>query len=237
MNIPHTILPANANGIVTAYSSRRYAILFYSLLATLAAGPVLNALAINADFLEVFLAANLLAAVIPMASGNRGFLLTGLLLVACVLRYGAAWLDKPTPSVVGLALWAVTALLAAASTLRFAARAKSVDSEHLYAAMDAFLLAGVFLGVLYWVIEYLSPGSITMARDGAGSEFSISTAIYFSFVTLATVGYGDVVPQSETARGIAIVEAVAGQFYLAVLIARLVSLYGRNAIVVVDLDE
>jgi hypothetical protein len=178
-----------------------------------------------------------LAAVIPTARGIRGRVLIGLFIVACVLRYGSAWLDKPILSAVGLALWAVTALLAAGSTLKFAARAKSVDSEHLYAAMDAFLLAGVFLGVLYWVIEYLSPGSITMARDGSTGEFSISTAIYFSFITLATVGYGDVVPQSETARGIAIVEAVAGQFYLAVLIARLVSLYGRAGNSVADLDE
>ena len=50
-------------------------------------------------------------------------------------------------------------------------------------------------------------------------------AIYYSFVTLATLGYGDIVPRSEVARGLAIMEAVAGQFYLAVLIARLVSLY------------
>ena len=48
---------------------------------------------------------------------------------------------------------------------------------------------------------------------------------YYSFVTLATLGYGDIVPRSEAARGLAIMEAVAGQLYLAVLIARLVSLY------------
>jgi hypothetical protein len=44
-------------------------------------------------------------------------------------------------------------------------------------------------------------------------------------VTLTTLGYGDIVPRSEAARGLAIMEAVAGQLYLAVLIARLVSLY------------
>jgi hypothetical protein len=50
-------------------------------------------------------------------------------------------------------------------------------------------------------------------------------AIYYSFVTLATLGYGDIVPRSEVARGLTIMEAVAGQLYLAVLVARLVSLY------------
>ena len=52
--------------------------------------------------------------------------------------------------------------------------------------------------------------------------------MYFSFVTLATLGYGDIVPRTEVAQGLAIVEGVGGQLFLAVLIARLVSLYARG---------
>jgi len=48
-------------------------------------------------------------------------------------------------------------------------------------------------------------------------------------VTLATVGYGDVIPASDSARGLAILEAVGGQMYLTVLVARLVSLYSKQA--------
>jgi voltage-gated potassium channel Kch len=55
------------------------------------------------------------------------------------------------------------------------------------------------------------------------------SAIYFSFVTLATLGYGDIVPRSDLARGLAIVEGVGGQLFLAVMVARLVSLYGRGS--------
>ena len=54
------------------------------------------------------------------------------------------------------------------------------------------------------------------------------SAIYFSFVTLATLGYGDIVPRTDVARGLAIVEGVGGQLSLAVMVARLVSLYGRG---------
>jgi hypothetical protein len=54
---------------------------------------------------------------------------------------------------------------------------------------------------------------------------SLTGAIYYSFVMLATLGYGDIVPRSEAARGLAILEAVAGQLSLAVMIARLVRLY------------
>jgi hypothetical protein len=79
--------------------------------------------------------------------------------------------------------------------------------------------------VFYWVLERTWPGSLAIPGEGAQSNFSLVLAIYYSFVTLATLGYGDIVPRSEVARGLAIVEAVAGQLYLAVMIARLVSLY------------
>jgi len=50
----------------------------------------------------------------------------------------------------------------------------------------------------------------------------LPTSVYFSFVTLATLGYGDIVPLTPTARGLAVSEAIVGQLYLAVLVARLV---------------
>jgi voltage-gated potassium channel Kch len=77
--------------------------------------------------------------------------------------------------------------------------------------------------LFYWVVEQIGPGSFT-----AAAEFTRMSALYFSFVTLATLGYGDIVPHSDVARGLAIVEAVGGQLFLAVLVARLVSLYARE---------
>ena len=76
-------------------------------------------------------------------------------------------------------------------------------AERILAALDAYLLAGLLFGVL-------------------------PRAIYFGFVTIATLGYGDVVPISEPARGLALVEGVSGQMYLAVLVARVVSLYSQQ---------
>ena len=100
-----------------------------------------------------------------------------------------------------------------------------VDREHLYAALSTYMLAGLFFGVFYWVLEQTWPGSLGTAGEGVQSRFSLTLAIYFSFVTLATLGYGDIVPRSEVTRGLAIMEAVVGQLYLAVMIARLVSSY------------
>jgi voltage-gated potassium channel Kch len=101
-------------------------------------------------------------------------------------------------------------------------RATEIDLEHLYAALSAYLLAGIFFGLFYWGLEQLHPGTFILTGD-----FSRMSAIYFSFVTLATLGYGDIVPRTDVARGLAIVEGVGGQLFLAVMVARLVSLYAR----------
>jgi hypothetical protein len=124
-----------------------------------------------------------------------------------------------------LGLWTLIGLFAAAGALRFAMRATRVDAEHLYAALSAYMLAGIFFGLFYWVLEQVGPGTFT---DAGAGEFSRISALYFSFVTLATLGYGDIVPRTDVARGLAIVEGVGGQLFLAVMVARLVSLYARG---------
>jgi voltage-gated potassium channel Kch len=121
-----------------------------------------------------------------------------------------------------LAVASVLALLAAASATRFAMRAQVINAEQIYAALSVYLLAGLFFGLLHWAIELTWPGSFADPGAGSPARFPLSTAIYFSFVTLATLGYGDVVPRSEVARGVAVLEAVGGQLYVAVTIARLV---------------
>jgi hypothetical protein len=188
-------------------------------------GPLRSVLGFRANLLDLFLAINLLAAVVPIGSRKTRLVLLIVLVVAFVGRGGTAWLGQAALVPMNLALWTVVALLAAVSALRFALGARVVDREHLYAGLSAYLLAGVFFGVFYWVLERTWPGSLTVLGEGAQGNFSLAVAIYYSFVTLATLGYGDIVPRSEVARGLAIMEAVAGQLYLAVLIARLVSLY------------
>jgi voltage-gated potassium channel len=217
-----------ASGLWYLYHDWRYTILFYSLLLTLAVAPLRRALGFPTSFLELFLAMNLLAAVVPIGGKKARLGLLLFLVVACVMRGGTSWLDQAALEPMSLALWTVVALLAAASALHFALGARIIDREHLYAALSAYMLAGVFFGVFYWVLEHTWPGSFAIPGDGVQGHFSLTGAIYYSFVTLATLGYGDIVPRSEAARGLAIIEAVAGQLYLAVLIARMVSLYAAK---------
>ena len=221
----HTRATSGACGLWRTYLNWRYAILFYSLLLTLAVGPLRSVLGFRANLLELFLAVNLLAAVVPIGGRKTRRVLLSILVVALAGRGGTAWLDQAALVPMNLALWTVVALLAAASALRFALGARVVDREHLYAGLSAYLLAGIFFGVFYWLIERTWSGSLAVPGEGAQSNVSLAVAIYYSFVTLTTLGYGDIVPRSDVVRGLAIIEAVAGQLYLAVMIARLVSLH------------
>ena len=173
---------------------------------------------------ELFLAANLLMAVIPVAKGRTRSLLIGGVAVLLTARLASAWLVHPALSAIALGMWTVVALGAAAGALRFAMQSRAVNAEHLYAALSAYLLAGIFLGLLYWVLQQVWPSTFVTATG----EFSRTSAVYFSFVTLATLGYGDIVPRSDLARGLAVVEGIGGQLFLAVLVARLVSSYVRE---------
>jgi Ion channel len=205
------------------YVRYRYTILFYTLLLTMVAAPLFASMGFGTDLIELFLAINLLAAVIPIGGHNERRLLLIIVIVALILRFATGWLNQATLAAASRMIWTVVALIAAGGALSFAFRAPSIDREHVYAALSAYLLAGVFFGNFYWVLEEIRPGSFTVSGD-----FSASSAIYFSFVTLATLGYGDIVPRTDVARGLAIVEGVGGQLFLAVLIARLVSIYARG---------
>jgi voltage-gated potassium channel Kch len=223
MNDTAFIITGGLRKLRRPYLRQRYTILFYTLLLTMAAAPVFDALEFPGVLIESLLAANLLAAVLPV-SGRRGrSVLLALMLLVWLARSAITWFEHPALSAMTLGIWTVIGLLAAAGALRFAMRAASVDAEHLYAALSAYLLAGIFFGLFYWVLEQSWPGTFAFP-----DKFSRVSALYFSFVTLATLGYGDIVPRTDVARGLAIVEGVGGQLFLAVLVARLVSLYSRG---------
>lgn len=205
------------------YVRRRYAILFYTLLLTFVCSPLLSTLKRSGVLMELLLAGSLCAAVLPVgAVRRRPVLLVGMVLI-WLARPITHWLDQRVFSMVTLGIWTMIGLVAAAAAIHFALHASEIGSEQLYAALSAYLLAGIYFGLLYWVLEQIRPETFNVT-----GPFSQTSAIYFSFVTLATLGYGDIVPRADIARGLAVVEGVGGQLFLAVLVARLVGLYSRR---------
>lgn len=108
--------------------------------------------------------------------------------------------------------------------LRYIFLSRSVTRDVLYAATAVYLLLGALFVPIYGLLETVQPGSFV---DSANLDVAIQWQyfIYFSYTTLTTVGYGDFLPLSPWARSIANLEAVIGVLYIAIMMARLVSLY------------
>ena len=104
-------------------------------------------------------------------------------------------------------------------------RQRSVTTNMIFGAIVAYLLAAVGFAYLFEVLERLQPGAFSGIPEGASAQALGDALLYFSLVTLTTLGYGDIVPASGLARPIAVLEGVFGTLYLAVMIARLVGLH------------
>jgi hypothetical protein len=112
-------------------------------------------------------------------------------------------------------------------TLLFVLAARRVDANIVFAAICVYLLLGYTCGHAYYLIEVFIGDLDTIATvtGNLGYSAARTEAIYFSFVTLTTLGYGDIAPLAPLTRSLAIVEAVMGQLFLVTLIARLVALH------------
>jgi hypothetical protein len=120
-----------------------------------------------------------------------------------------------------LATSLVSLLLLLAVVLGQTLRSGPITFHRIQGAVAAYLLLGVIWAYAYALVGLLRPGAFSgpvNPSDGPRALF------YFSFVTLATLGYGDVLPVHPAARSLATLEAVTGTLYLAILLARLVSL-------------
>lgn len=210
-----------SGGVLAVLGERRYTVLFATLLATIAAGPLLSNTRLVGPVLEVFLGLSLIAAVMPMRKARDRMLLLAIVLAAVVIRHAPLGGRRES---ISLVLWSVVALFAAYRSMRHSLSDLRVNAEHVFAALNAYLLVGIFGGALCVALEAASPGSLLVQGKPLEGDLPMGDAIYFSFVTLATLGYGDIVPATAIARGFAVFEAIAGQFYLAVLVGRLVGL-------------
>ena len=169
----------------------------------------------------------LLAGVLAVAERKRVLVIA---LVLAIPAVGGRWINHFRPDLVPPAVFLVGGLIliifVVGHLLRFILRAPSVSTEVLCASISAYLMLGLMWTMAYWLVDQLTPGGAFSFNTNAGPR-SINgfNAFYFSFVTLSTVGYGDITPVSRIARWLAAMEAMTGLLYVAVLIARLVSLY------------
>jgi len=106
--------------------------------------------------------------------------------------------------------------------LKFILHQHIITAELIYAALAVYFIFGLAWASIYQVIEISNPASFSISNADSTKQNFIFQMWYFSMVTLTTLGYGDIAPVTMTARVFVVLEAIMGQFYLAVLIANLV---------------
>jgi hypothetical protein len=176
--------------------------------------------------LSVLLSLVMLSAVVAVASRRGAFIVALLLLIPAI---AGRWINHFRPDLIHPAVFLIAGLalvaFVVANLLRFILRAPSVTLEVLCASLSAYLMLGLMWTLAYWLVDQLTPGAFSFNTSKGTRSMNGFTGFYFSFITLSTVGYGDITPVSKIARWLAALEAMTGLLYVAVLIARLVALY------------
>jgi hypothetical protein len=156
---------------------------------------------------------------------TRGPAWPRILLATAVLVVSAASVFIASRPLVG-AKWLLLTVffgITVARLFSYLGNADRVDRAHLYTAASIYLLLGMVWFALYSAIDTISPGTIRFT-DAASADHQ-PELLYFSLITLATVGYGDVVPVNGEVRILAAMEGITGVLYVAITVALLVSAY------------
>lgn len=103
---------------------------------------------------------------------------------------------------------------------------RDVDTNTLVGAVVGYLMLATTFAVIFVLIESFVPGSFSLDAQGKTQDFE--SFLYYSLVTISTLGYGDIVPLTPGAQGLSAMESVIGQFYFAFLVARLLALFLQN---------
>ncbi len=202
--------------------------LFFALMGFFVAGPLVSKSAAGMVLLDVLLFGVLIFSAYAV-SNNRKVLITAIVLALPTTAFwvGGRVEDSVLLAFVGLAFSAAFFLYIVGVLLHGVLKSKEVDADTLYGAVTAYLLIGVTWAFFYAMVYIIVPNAFTFGLlttyVEADTMFGdLRFFIYYSLVTLSTLGYGDITPLAPMARTLASLEAVLGQLYIAVAVAALV---------------
>jgi hypothetical protein len=210
---------------------RGLVLLFLSLLFLLITYPLFEDRQTGAVALDIVFSVILVSSTY-VVSHQRKVLVAALALAVptFVSWWAVRVFASPVVDITGLSLSIVFFVFVIAVILRSILLRDDVTVDVIFGAMSVYLLLGVVWTFIFAIVEISNPGSFSFAA--LGSEVIGSTRhgelrflSYFSLVTLTTLGYGDITPIAPAARSLASLEALVGQLYIAVLVARLVGMH------------
>lgn len=211
--------------------SRDYSFLLSMLLLYLVLYPYLEGRGSGKELLLELLFFSTLAMVVDKLHPKKSDLIAGVIMALSIwsIELCITLHMKPFGDGTDLVQTILTLLFYAYATivsLIFVIRPKSIYRETLAAAAFAYLMLGITWGQAYQLIHLAVPNSffVNMTND-LDKVLTWTDFLYFSFATMTSTGYGDLTPVTSQARSFASLEALVGQFYMAVVVARLVGVY------------
>jgi len=209
----------------------RFAVLFVLLFCVLLIPPYFEGSLLMERVWHVLFTFVLLWALYTVAGSRKVLLLAALMLIPTI---SSTWLAGPEQARYLAYIDNATNILYFGLICFFLASyiftTKRVTQEVIFAAMCFYILLAVLWAAIYTNLElfygnaFLFQGELAAAA-GIEADDLFQHMIYYSFVTLSTLGYGDVIPDHLAAQNWAAMEAMIGQFYIAIVMARLVSIY------------
>jgi len=214
------------------YSDRRFSVLLVALIGLLAGPSFLETFGHSTKWYDLFMAVVIFAAILSLCfeTRQRLFAMTfGIPTIAFGLMSRTSTGFYSASSLLIAHLCEITFFLGAAALIvRSLFGRHDVSFDSILGAVCGYIFLGVGWAVGYAIIETFCPGSFslgpTFVTPSGDPPMLPQVLIYYSFTTLTTVGYGDITPASPAARCLAWMEAITGQFYLAVIVAALVTL-------------
>lgn len=209
------------------FARHRYLPVFASLLFVLSAISIIQTTPHIPVFLVLVLAG---IAYGPLRLASRATWAQVAFLLLLALRVAGLWLQTPDALVIADAAVLAVFVLGSGAILVDVLRQPSVGLDAILGGCSVYLVVGLCFALGYSLLETLSPGSFTIGGRPLDGEYMhrVPQLVYLSYIILTSVGFGDILPISRAARGLAMFEAIFGQLYLAILIARLVSLHSSR---------
>jgi hypothetical protein len=206
---------------IWAADSGPYGLLILLICTIFVLGPLLSARIVAPFILEIAFALILVAGAFNISSRSslRGLAIALAVLSVVLGRFGLSSSERVVVAADMLLSVGMLAVFTVLMIKRFLVRGRE-QAHRIAGAVAVYLLLGLIWARLYQVVELASPGAF---RVPEGESLNGANLVYFSFVTLATLGYGDISPVNIIARNLAVLEAIMGQLYLVILISRLVS--------------
>jgi hypothetical protein len=204
---------------------KRYILLSLSLLAVILLYPYFIGSKIDIAVFTLLISIVLVAATYSIAKSRELTIVAILLIVPSLLFQWIYFFNETREFLIASRFASLFVMVFVVLVLlRDIIRAKTpVPKNIIWGAISVYLLLGLAWGTFYSITEILTPGSFIYAMN-PGAILRSPDFVYFSFVTIATLGYGDIIPVTAQARSFAIIEAITGALYLAILISKLVGM-------------